>query len=146
MKLIVLSSLFWASLVASANCNGTDASRKEFDACVAANSYRAQQGVNALVLDTKLNAVARAHAKDMSDKGYFEHDTPDGVTPSDRLNRVGVQWETNAENIAQGQESGQEAINSWIGSPGHQANLVNSEFTRHGMGEFKGFWVHVFIK
>ncbi len=144
--LLVTAILTFGSLIASANCNGTNASRKETDACLSANAYRAQQGLSALILNSKLNSVARAHAKDMSDRGYFEHDSPEGATPSDRLNRAGVEWESNAENIAMGQNSGQEAVNSWIGSPGHHANLVNAEHTKHGMGEFNGHWVHVFVK
>jgi len=146
MKIFVFISMLFSSILSSANCNGTNATRKEMDACVAANAFRAQQGVGVLVLKSNLNNVARAHAKDMSDRAYFEHDSPEGMSPTDRLNRAGIAWEQNAENIAQGQTSGQEAVTSWIGSPGHRENLVNPEYTQHGMGEFNGHWVHVFIK
>lgn len=38
------------------------------------------------------------------------------------------------ENIAMGQISPQDVMNSWMNSDGHRANILNSEFTKIGVG------------
>jgi hypothetical protein len=55
-----------------------------------------------LAMNEKLLKTARAHSKDMYDRAYFEHTTPDGVKLPDRVKGAGYEYSTTAENIAAG--------------------------------------------
>jgi uncharacterized protein YkwD len=48
------------------------------------NLQRQNQGLSPLIYDSKIADVARAHSLDMATRNYFEHDTPEGVTPAQR--------------------------------------------------------------
>jgi serralysin len=55
-----------------------------------------------LAFNTALVAVARAHAQDMATRGYFAHDTPEGVTPDQRIRSTGLKVQATAESISAG--------------------------------------------
>ena len=44
-----------------------------------------------LELDMPLSAVARAHSQDMAARGYFSHETPEGLDPTDRAQSMGYE-------------------------------------------------------
>jgi len=90
----------------------------------------------ALVLDQNLQVSARLHARDMAERNFFAHETPDGVTMLDRMQAAGFAGCTAGENIAQGQRSPEEVVESWISSPGHCANILSDNFTGLGVGYF----------
>ena len=46
-------------------------------------------GIPALVRIQDIDMIARNHSTDMSERGYFEHDTPEGLDPTDRENCAG---------------------------------------------------------
>lgn len=51
------------------------------------------------------------------------------------------------ENIAYGQKTPREVMNSWINSSGHRANILNSSFTEIGIGVYRGhsaYWTQRF--
>jgi len=48
------------------------------------NEERKNYGLNPLLYDYTLAVIARSHSKDMADRNYFEHDTPEGIEPADR--------------------------------------------------------------
>ncbi|HET8780973.1 MAG TPA: CvpA family protein, partial [Pyrinomonadaceae bacterium] len=49
------------------------------------NQERVANGLQPLAPDPELTEVARAHSTDMFARGYFAHDTPEGLTPFDRM-------------------------------------------------------------
>lgn len=56
------------------------------------------------------------------------------------------------ENIASGQGSPDEVMNSWMNSEGHRANILSSDFTQVGIAcyydpntSYKYHWVQLFI-
>jgi len=51
---------------------------------------RFKQGVGPLTVDPGLREVARAHARDMFERGYFAHIDPDGRKPYERVERAGI--------------------------------------------------------
>ena len=53
------------------------------------NQQRTSNGSPALEWDDRLAAVARAHSHDMDERGVFDHRTPEGLDPTDRLHRAG---------------------------------------------------------
>ena len=48
------------------------------------NAQRQSHGLSPLVYDDKIATIAREHSQDMITRNYFAHDTPDGVSPSQR--------------------------------------------------------------
>jgi uncharacterized protein YkwD len=68
----------------------------------------------------------------MAQKHYFNHKQPDGSLPADRATAAGYRWVRVGENIASGQRSVEEAVASWLDSPGHCANIMNPTFTEMG--------------
>jgi hypothetical protein len=87
-----------------------------------------------LELDPALRKSARAHALDMSERGYFSHESPDGLSPFDRMREAGFMGCAMGENIAAGQPSARDVVSAWLGSPGHCANMLSPTFERIGVG------------
>jgi uncharacterized protein YkwD len=52
----------------------------------------------------------------------------------DRINRQGYQWGGLGENIAKGQRTPAEAVQAWMNSPGHRANIENCGYKQLGVG------------
>jgi uncharacterized protein YkwD len=110
------------------------------------NAHRAARGCPALAWLQPAADAAQAHSADMARRGYFEHRSPEGQGPADRLASRGVAWRMVAENIAWTPERGaRETLQGWIGSPGHRANLENCAYTHHGIGLQDAYWTHVFV-
>jgi uncharacterized protein YkwD len=87
-----------------------------------------------LVLDPALRHSARAHAWDMDQRRYFDHDTPGGLTPFDRMREAGFRGCALGENIAAGQETPERVVNAWLESPGHCSNMLSEAFQKLGVG------------
>jgi uncharacterized protein YkwD len=87
-----------------------------------------------LSVDALLVRAARAHALDMVERGYFDHVSPDGLTPFDRIREAGFRGCAMAENIAAGQETAARVVAGWRDSPGHCANMLESGLERIGVG------------
>lgn len=115
------------------------------------NEERAKYGLKPLEWDNALANVARAHSNDMANRGFFAHNNPDGETPFDRINAAGINYRSAGENIAAGQKSPQEVVNAWMNSEGHRANILNSSYTKLGVGfvttnnGYKTYWTQNFI-
>jgi uncharacterized protein YkwD len=97
------------------------------------NTQRAKHGCSALRTESHLRTAARAHSKDMRVRHYFEHDSPDGRTPWDRIKAAGYS-QPGAENIAKGYATAQAVVNGWMNSPGHRANILNCSLKAVGIG------------
>jgi uncharacterized protein YkwD len=97
------------------------------------NAQRAQHGCSALRVDSRLRTAARAHSKDMHVRGYFEHNSPDGKTPWDRIKAAGY-TQAGAENIAMGYATAKAVVDGWMNSPGHRANILNCSLKAVGIG------------
>lgn len=100
------------------------------------NSFRAQNGLAPLTLDPRLNAAAQAHSTDMALNDYFGHTELNGSQPSDRAKAVGYPSSFIGENIGAGYTTPEAAVNGWINSPGHRANLLNSDYREIGVGYY----------
>jgi uncharacterized protein YkwD len=97
------------------------------------NAQRAQHGCSALRVDVHLVTAARQHSRDMRVRHYFDHNTPDGKTPWDRIKADGYS-QPGAENIAMGYATSQAVVNGWMNSPGHRANILNCSLKAVGIG------------
>ncbi|GGW70540.1 hypothetical protein GCM10010503_54710 [Streptomyces lucensis JCM 4490] len=102
------------------------------------NRERATAGCGPLTADPQLQKAAQSHSDDMAARGFFDHTNPDGADPGQRITATGYRWSTEGENIAQGQQTAQDVMNSWMNSPGHRANILNCSFKDIGVGVHKG--------
>ena len=111
----------------------TNITQDELTAISLLNRDRAENGLPALRADSKLTQVARKHAADMVAHNYLNHKNLQGQSPFDRLKANGIAFRAAAENIAYNYsiESMEEA---WMNSPGHRANILNSQYTHVGVG------------
>lgn len=101
------------------------------------NAERMKRGLRALVNDPELVPVARAHSIDMFARGYFSHQTPEGITPADRVKKADVPYRIMGENLALGQTL-YICHNGLMNSPGHRANILNTAYGRVGIGILDG--------
>ncbi len=101
------------------------------------NRVRSQAGLSQLAMDPLLQEVARLHSRDMYQRRYFSHDTPDHKTPYDRMREQRVHYVTAGENIAFAPD-GDQAWESLMHSPDHRANILNPDFRCVGIGAYRG--------
>ena len=101
------------------------------------NQERQAAGLNPLAPDPELTEVARRHSADMFARGYFAHDTPEGLSPFDRMRAANVRFTTAGENLALAPTI-PVAHTGLMNSPGHRANILRPEFGRVGIGVMDG--------
>lgn len=100
------------------------------------NAKRVANGLSSLKIDDELQNVARIKAQDMVDNNYFSHTSPVYGSPFDMIKKFGISYKTAGENIA-GNSSNSGAVNAWMNSSGHKANILNSSFNYTGIGVVK---------
>jgi uncharacterized protein YkwD len=114
------------------------------------NEERKQNGLKELSWDSKLALIAEKHSKDMGQREYYSHVTPEGLEPTDRANNAGYSCKKNygsyytigiSENLFQikGLIGGYENISDsvvegWMNSPGHRKNILEKNYDREGIG------------
>ena len=104
------------------------------------NKERANAGLDELIEDSYLSEVARERCEEIVNN--FSHTRPDGTTVGD----LGL-----GENCHYGRTSPQWAVDAWMDSAGHKANILNEEYVSFGAGccqaeSGKLFWVVTFRK
>ncbi len=97
------------------------------------NKQRTNNGLQALKVDSELQRVARIKAEDMVTNNYFSHNSPTYGSPFDMLKSFKISYKTAGENIA-ANSSNSGAVNAWMNSSGHKANILNSNFNYTGIG------------
>ena len=116
------------------------ASPIERHAFEATNAIRLRHGLQPLVWDPALFRLARTNSENMSKQGYFSHITPDGQRLRDRIKSVGIQhFSVLGENIAYNlgyDDPGSFAVERWMISEGHRANILSTEFRTMAIGAF----------
>ncbi len=108
-------------------------SQTEFDVIRLTNALRQAVGLDPLIVKSNLIDTARLSSQKMDNQGSLEH----GLTSG---------WR--GENIANGQSSAEEVVNSWKNSPGHFKNMMGN-FTHIGVGDTtddrgSSFWTQQF--
>jgi uncharacterized protein YkwD len=85
-----------------------------------------------LIWDTQLEAAAQQHADDMANRDFFSHTNPNGVTASQRTAAAGYGAQT-GENISAGYASLESAMQGWLSSPGHCANIMSTSYKHYAV-------------
>lgn len=116
--------------------NGSSLTADEKEVFDLINAKRTAAGLSALKVDAELQNIARAKAEDMVKNNYFSHTSPTYGSPFDMMKSFGVSYKTAGENIA-GNSSNTGAVNAWMNSEGHKANILNSSFNYTGVAVVK---------
>lgn len=120
-----------------AAANAGELSHLEVDLHEAVNAFRRDLRLIPLERRAELDAVARAHSADMVVRGYFSHETPEGLHWVDRLERAGVTgFALAGENVGQTNrpEPNREILHGWQHSPAHRENLTARPYNATGIG------------
>jgi uncharacterized protein YkwD/uncharacterized membrane protein required for colicin V production len=101
------------------------------------NTERTSRGFDALIFSEDLANVGRKHCKDMFNRGYFSHYTPEGLSPFDRMLGVSINFNYAGENLALAPNVNL-AMTGLMQSPGHKANILSVNFKKVGIGVIDG--------
>jgi hypothetical protein len=109
---------------------------------VLTNDDRTEYGLGRLEHSPVLERAAQLKANDMVNKGYFDHVSPDGVTPWVWFDQVGYAYVHAGENLAINFSESADVVDAWMNSEGHKMNILDSKFTETGIatavGTYKG--------
>lgn len=117
-------------------------SQLEWDALQRVNGYRARGFIcggqlypptQPLRPHPALQSAARAHSWDMGRRNFYDHRTPEGHGPSDRVRANGYPAGA-AENIHVQKRTALEVVDDWMRSAGHCRNFMNPELREVGIG------------
>jgi uncharacterized protein YkwD len=109
------------------------------------NQIRAEHHLPLLREHKRLRKAALGHSRDMVRTHYFEHTTPSGTTMVDRILKAryvredqgwalgeNLEWGTGSLSTPRG------AMDAWMHSPGHRANILQRSFREMGVGVVTG--------
>jgi uncharacterized protein YkwD len=105
------------------------------------NQIRGRKGLPLLKGNTKLRRAAEGHSAEMVQKRYFDHTSPTGATMVDRILAAGyvranqgwilgenLEWGTGSMSTPRG------AVDAWMNSAGHRANILKRGYRHMGIG------------
>ena len=100
------------------------------------NQERMREGLATLRMEARLSRAAQLQAEQLVRAGRLDHVLPDAEypRPEDRLAAAGYPWQAYGENLAFGYRDARTAVDGWMNSPGHRANIVGTAFTEIGAG------------
>ena len=127
----------------------TDLTADEKEVFNLINAKRTANGLAPLNIDNELQNVARIKAQDMVDNNYFAHNSPTYGTPFQMIKNFGITYKAAGENIA-GNSTNQGAVNAWMNSEGHRANILSNNYNYTGVAVVKSpkygkIYVQMFI-
>jgi uncharacterized protein YkwD len=118
---------------AGATARLTDRERITAEMLARVNEVRRRAGLWPLRPNPLLERISQEHAEDMLRRSYSGHQTPEGLGPWDRA-RAGGYRSGIGENIVEQRFSAEEALKSWLGSPGHRKNILDPNCREMGLG------------
>ncbi|WP_443748105.1 CAP domain-containing protein [Asticcacaulis solisilvae] len=123
------------------------------------NAERAAHGCGPLKISDQLTMAAERESRDMATQHFFNHTEPDGTTPGKRVKDTGYIYQMVGENIVADTEDADDAVDAWMNSPGHRANILTCAFRETGIavyeqdddapvngvpGVYRAYWTQVF--
>jgi len=107
------------------------------------NAERVERGLGTVALRADLNCAAKRHSNDVGTTQTCSHTGSDGSDPGTRVADCGGAGWT-GEILACGQTTPQQAVDGWIGSPGHNAIMFTPGQRFIGVGMHNNFWTAIF--
>lgn len=102
------------------------------------NQERQKNNISPLVLNSKLTIAAKNKAQNMLKEDYWAHVSPTGETPWDFIKQSGYSYVYAGENLARGFTNTQDAVNAWMASPSHRANVLSDNYQDVGFAIVEG--------
>ncbi len=104
------------------------------------NEIRAKYNRKPIEWDERLYELALFRAKDMYERNYFDHVTPEGKCVEHFAPEFGIHTSI-AENLAKGCYDEKDAINLWMQSRGHRYALLYPEHTIGAVAKYHDIYV-----
>ncbi|MFB9607644.1 CAP domain-containing protein [Streptomyces roseofulvus] len=104
------------------------------DVLALVDAERDRAGCGPLRTEARLAKAAQGHADDMAARDYYAHASPEGRDGGDRISAAGYHWSAWGENIHKGPKTPRRAMDDWMDSPAHRANILNCAFRDIGVG------------
>lgn len=98
------------------------------------NEQRQQAGLKPVRLNPLLSAAAQAHSQDMALNDFFGHTGSNNSSAATRIAAAGYDYNVIGENIAAGFATPEAAVQAWMDSPGHRANILHPMLEEMGVG------------
>jgi uncharacterized protein YkwD len=105
------------------------------------NQQRQRQKLAPLEPSAALADVARAHSRDMLERGFFDHRNPEGLSPRDRVVKRGLTFPIVAENIYSTRDGTTDPaelaalmVDGWMKAEGHRRNILEPRLKYLGVG------------
>jgi hypothetical protein len=102
------------------------------------NEVRQQYNLPMVQEDSLLDKAAQDKARDMLTNKYFDHNSPDGITPWHWFDQAGYNFIYAGENLAMNFLDSEEVIRGWLNSPSHKENLLNRNYKDIGIAVLSG--------
>ena len=107
------------------------------------NEERVTQNLGNLTRNPVLDEAARLKAMHMRAEGYFDHWSPEGVSPWFWFDQAGYNYVHAGENLAIYFDESEDVVQAWMESPLHKENILRPEYTEIGVaaieGEYEGY-------
>lgn len=112
------------------------------------NEAREAEGLAPLTLDDKLCEAAQIRAQEL--ETLSSHTRPDGSRFSTVLDDMNITRKIAGENLAGGQDTSQEVMETWMSSSGHRKNILNPSFAKIGIAKYQNQqnqeeWIQLFV-
>ena len=138
-RIVTSAAILFATLtivpVSALACSIPAASEAlQAEALAAVNAERASHGLRPLKFSRTLDKAAQGAACDNANRHEISHVSSDGSHLKDRLHRVGYRYRSAAENTGRGFRSGSSAVQWWMQSPKHKANILMNSVREIGIG------------
>lgn len=113
------------------------------------NQERQKAGLKALTVNVQAERAAEIRAREIETS--FSHTRPNGTNFFTVLRETGVSYQSAGENIAYGQKTPTQVMNSWMNSAGHRANILGSNYTSIAVCHYKSaagvdYWEQLFLR
>ena len=97
------------------------------------NNKRANKGLPPLKENSLLDNSAQLKLSDMIEKNYWDHISPEGVTPWTFFQKAGYMYDTAGENLARDFANAQITVIAWMNSPEHKKQILGSSYKDTGV-------------
>ena len=104
----------------------------------AVNEARTLRGLDPVVLDDRLMAVARAKSKDSAVHNILDHTDSQARGMVQRVQEAGYVYRRLYENLAAGVRNPEDVTRLWLESPDHRDAITDAEVVHAGIGYAHG--------
>ncbi|ETK90139.1 hypothetical protein F441_06176 [Phytophthora nicotianae CJ01A1] len=130
------------ALISSADAQVADYSTKMLNAV---NAKRAEKGLSAVCINTKLAAAAQVHAEDMAKNNFIGTSSSDGSGQMERLEAQNLTVTAAAELVGAGYTSVDSMVSAWLKA---SSDYIYADYPFIGPGykydktkQYKHYWV-----